>query len=273
MGDVRPWVRMHWGHPVHAGESNFLPEAATTALENLVILEAIRREAEKLIRRHQKYLSDLAANIRRKETRSGTKIAKVMHVPPYWACDDGFNPYHVRSGVQGISYAIDRALSAGQYSPRPAVKYAIPKEDGGSREVSVFQVADNAVSTLTFNRLIEKNARHLSAHAYAYRRDLTVHDAVLHVSSDFRSKSRIFVAEFDFSKFFDSISHEHIHRTLADERFFLTERERRVNRCVPENTGARSGKLRSEYEARAGKGDTPRHVHILISCQHRRVSP
>jgi RNA-directed DNA polymerase len=36
------------------------------------------------------------------------------------------------------------------------------------------------------------------------------------------------VAEFDFSKFFDSISHEHIRRTLADRRFFVTERERRI---------------------------------------------
>jgi len=203
-------------------------EAATIPLQNIVILTAIRKEAGKLVRRHQKYLSDLAANIRRKEARSGIAIVKVMQAPAYWTCDSGFNPYHVRSNAKGISYAVDRALSAGQYRPRPAVKYTVPKEDGGTREVSVFQVADNAVSTLTFNRLIEKNARHLSAHAYAYRRDLTVHDAVLHVSSDFRSKSRIFVAEFDFSKFFDSISHEHIRRTLADERFFLTERERKV---------------------------------------------
>lgn len=197
-------------------------------MENAVIFDAIRNEAEKLIRRQQKYLSDLAANIRRKQQRSGTAINKTMHEPAYWSWDDGFNPYHVRSNARGIAYAIDKALTTAMYRPRPAAKYVVPKVDGGSRAVSVFQVADNAVSTLTFNRLIEKNARHLSAHAYAYRRDLTVHDAVLHVSSDLHGKSRIFVAEFDFSKFFDSISHEHIRRTLMDERFFLTERERKV---------------------------------------------
>lgn len=197
-------------------------------MENLVIHDAIHGEAEKLIRRHQKYLSDLAANIHRKEMRSGTKIAKTMHQPSYWSYDRGFNPYHVRSASRGIAYAIDKALADGQYRPRPAAKYVVPKEGGSTREVSVFQVADNAVSNLTFGRLIEKNARHLSSHAYAYRRDLTVHDAVLHVSSDFRLKSRIFIAEFDFSKFFDSISHDHIRRILADERFFLTDRERKV---------------------------------------------
>ncbi len=151
-----------------------------------------------------------------------------MHMPAYWSANAGFNPYHVKSHAKGIAYAIDKALVAGQYRPRPAAKYSVPKAGGGLREVSVFQVADNAVSNLTFSRLIEKNARHLSAHAYAYRRDLTVHDAVLHVFSDFQAKSRIFVAEFDFSKFFDSISHEHIKRVLADHRFFLTERELKV---------------------------------------------
>jgi RNA-directed DNA polymerase len=186
-------------------------------MSNGVIFSAVREEAEKLIRRHQKYLSDLAANIRRKERRSGLAIAKTMHMPGYWSVNEGFNPYHVKSHAAGIAYAIEKALASGQYRPRPAAKYVVPKGDGGSREVSVFQVADNAVSNLTFGRLIEKNARHLSAHAYAYRRDLTVHDAVLHVYSDFQGKSRIFVAEFDFSKFFDSIAHEHIHRVLAPD--------------------------------------------------------
>jgi len=27
--DFRPWVWMHWGRPMHAGESTFLPGAAT----------------------------------------------------------------------------------------------------------------------------------------------------------------------------------------------------------------------------------------------------
>jgi RNA-directed DNA polymerase len=197
-------------------------------LRNRVIKSAVCDEAEKLIRRHQKYLSDLAANIRRKESRAGASIPKVMHFPEYWAADVGFNPYHVRSRADGIAYAIDKALASGKYRPRPAAKYSVPKHDGSSRSVSVFQIADNAVSNLTFNRLIEKNARHLSAHAYAYRRDLSVHDAVLHVVSDFHAKSRIFIAEFDFSKFFDSISHDHIRRILSDKRFFLTDRELKV---------------------------------------------
>jgi RNA-directed DNA polymerase len=215
-----PGARRRIYFSARGGESN--------NLKNSVILSAVREEARKLIRRHQKYLSELAANIRRRERRSGVLTAKTLHMPGYWSSDKGFNPYYVNAHASGIAYAIDKALSSGEYRPRPAAKYSVPKGNGGLREVSVFQVADNAVSKLTYDRLIEKNARHLSSHAYAYRRDLTVHDAVLHVYSDFQGRSRIFVAEFDFSKFFDSISHEHIRRVLKDQRFFVTEREDKV---------------------------------------------
>lgn len=197
-------------------------------MKHSVIFDAVRDEAHKLIRRHQKYASDLAAAVRRREKRSGLLQAKHIHVPEYWSADRGFNPYYVRAHSAGIAYAIDKALASGRYHPRPAVIYQVRKPDGTLRDVAVFQVADSAVSTLTFRRLIEKNARHLSSHAYAYRRDLTIHDAVLHISSDFNLKSRIFIAEFDFRKFFDSISHDHIHRVLKDERFFITDREYRV---------------------------------------------
>jgi len=213
---------------MHAGESIFLPGAAIFALKHSVIYEAIRDEAHKLIRRHQKYASDLAANLRRREKRSGEPQTKHIHLPEYWSVDEGFDPYHVHSHAAGIAYAMEKALASGQYRPRPAIVYQIKKTDETFRDVAVFQVADSSVSTLTFRRLIEKNARHLSSRAYAYRPDLTLHDAVLHISSDFRLKSRIFIAEFDFRKYFDSISHEHIHRVLKDERFFITDREQRV---------------------------------------------
>jgi len=197
-------------------------------VRNAVIFSAIRDEAHKLIRRHQKYASNLAEALRRKERRSGIPQSKHIHRPEYWDADKGFDPYHVRAHAAGTAYAIDKALRTGCYRPLPAVFYSVGKADGTLRDVSIFQVADSAVSALTFRRLIEKNACHLSAKAYAYRPDLTIHDAVLHISSGFQSRSRIFIAEFDFRKFFESISHEHIRRVLKDERFFITDRERKV---------------------------------------------
>jgi hypothetical protein len=116
------------------------------------------------------------------------------------------------------------------YLPRNAVFYEVPKADGTMREVSVFQVADSAVSRLVFGNLLEKNRQRLSAYSFAYRSDLTVHDAIQHIAADIRDKPRIFVAEYDFSKYFDSIRHEHIWRTLRQQRFLVTEVEELVLR-------------------------------------------
>jgi RNA-directed DNA polymerase len=73
---------------------------------------------------------------------------------------------------------------------------------------------------------MQKNARHFSASAYAYRGDLSIHDAILHIASDLKQRNRLYLAEFDFAKFFDSISHGHIMMMLEDRRFFVTLREK-----------------------------------------------
>ena len=186
---------------------------------------AIRREAEKLIRKREVYLTNLAREARRRELRSGLPQTKYVQTPVYWNLSPGFNPYYVRRHAAAIGRSMERSLAAGTYKPRPAFQYSVPKLGGGERHVSVFQVADSALSRLTFIRLMEKNARHLSASAYAYRRDLSVHDAILHIASDLTRRNRLYLAEFDFAKYFDSISHEHLLTVLSDRRFFITTRE------------------------------------------------
>jgi hypothetical protein len=104
----------------------------------------------------------------------------------------------------------------------------VPKADGSNRTVSVFQVADAAVSRLIFRSLLEKNRQRLSAYSFAYRRDLTVHDAIQHIAADIVGRERIFIAEYDFAKYFQSILHEHIWRILQDQRFLVTDLEHRV---------------------------------------------
>jgi RNA-directed DNA polymerase len=190
------------------------------------IEETIRAEAAKLIRRHEMYMSNLAAEVRRRSARSGLASQKMILTPAHWSVATGFNPYHVRKHVKAIARSLERQLATRQYAPRPAFQYSVPKPDGTLRRVSLFQVADSALSKLTFQRLMAKNARHFSASAYAYRGDLSIHDAILHIGSELRQRNRLYLAEFDFAKFFDSISHEHILRMLDDRRFYVTRRER-----------------------------------------------
>lgn len=198
------------------------------------LAEDISWEAEKLVRRHQLYAARVDDTARRVRRRGGTPAAKSIFVPRYWAVDAGFNPYKVRGRARSIGYAIERALNSGNYAPRPAVSFEVPKDGGGTRMVSVFQVADNAVSRLVYKQLLTKNSTRFSSRCYAYRTDLTLHDAVLDIASDLRGKKRVFVAEFDFAKYFDSISHDHITALLRDRRFFVTETELRVIRAFLE---------------------------------------
>ncbi len=79
---------------------------------------------------------------------------------------------------------------------------------------------------------MEKNARHFSASAYAYRIDLSIHDAIMHIASDLRLRNRSYLAEFDFEKFFESVSHEHIFRMLENGRFFVTPSREVHNRGI-----------------------------------------
>jgi RNA-directed DNA polymerase len=192
------------------------------------IEQAIFDEAEKLVKRHQRYVSGVADEIQRRRRRSGLPVAKALHTPAYWKVDRGFDPYWVRSNAATIAYAVKKRLAAKSYAPRPAVSYEVPKADGGTRIVSVFQVADNAVSRLVFKALLNKNLSRLSARCYAYRTDVTLHDAVIHIASEFSAASRLFLAEYDFKKFFDSIAHEHIQRILDGRRFYLTPVESRI---------------------------------------------
>jgi hypothetical protein len=192
------------------------------------IENAIRTEAEKLIRRHEMYATNLAREAQRREARSGLAQATVVKTPEYWSLANGFNPYYVRRHAKAIAKALERRLGTETYAPYPPFKYSVPRGDGTNRIVSVFQVADSAMSSLTFRRLMAKNARHFSANSYAYRTDLSLQDAILHIASDFRLRNRLYLAEFDFAKYFDSVSHEHILRMLDDRRFFVTRRERLI---------------------------------------------
>jgi RNA-directed DNA polymerase len=190
---------------------------------------AIRAEADKLIRRHELYCRELDDENKRRRRRSTGSVA-ILHVqrPSYWSLAAGFNPYLVRARASRIAPLIRARLTDRSYKPHSPSAYHVPKPDGSNREVSVFQVADSAVSRLIFESLLEKNRPRLSARAYAYRKDLSAHDALQYMQSEFAQRERLFVAEYDFSKYFDTIDHEHIWRTLEEGRFLLTDVERHV---------------------------------------------
>jgi RNA-directed DNA polymerase len=189
---------------------------------------AIEEEAVKLISRHQRYAKGVHDEIIRIERRSGVRHPKRLLHPQYWTVSPGFDPYHVRSNAGIYAHAIEKKLRRGHYRPRPAVSYEVPKPDGTMRSISVFQVADNALSRLIYKDLMAKNAPRFSARCYAYRTDVTLHDAVQHISAQFRRDVRLYIAEFDYSKFFASLSHDFLDSTMSEQRFLHTKREKAI---------------------------------------------
>jgi hypothetical protein len=189
----------------------------------------ISSEALKLIRRFEGYARRLAEErIRRLRRTIGVPVAVELRRPAYWALARGFDPYLVRATAPRIAHSIELSVRRLSYLPRNPVIYVVPKAGGGTREVSVFQVADNAVSLKAFGTLMEKNRPLLSSRAYAYRDDVTAQNAIEYLYSELRSTSRTFIAEYDFSKYFDNISHDYLWRILRDRRFAISPQERNI---------------------------------------------
>ena len=194
------------------------------------VTRAIYEEAQKLVVRHQSYAHRLSESRKRRELRSGTPLPtdKEIKFPAYWECDRGFNPYHVRKQHGSIARAIKKSLGTGSYVPRPAVIHEIPKKGGGTRQLSVFQVADQAISRMIFGRLMAKNSSRLNPKCYAYRKDRTVHDAISNIAYDLKGAQRIYLAEYDFRDFFPAICHDQVKKVLSDSHFYLTNREMKI---------------------------------------------
>lgn len=82
----------------------------------------------------------------------------------------------------------------------------VSKDDGTRRKLNIFPLPDAALSTIVYKSLLHKNLPRLSSYAYGYRDDRTAHDAVHHIFNEWKRCDRVYVAEYDFSKFFDLLS-------------------------------------------------------------------
>lgn len=190
--------------------------------------EAIEEEAEKLIQRYQHYHNALHLDVQRKSERLGAAQHKVVKTPEAWDRDRLFNPFYVRRRAKSIATSIATKIRAGTYIPRPPILQSVRKKGGGTRQVSVFQVPDAAVSRLFYKDVLAKNKHRFSSFSYAYRNDRNVHFAIQDIAIDLQEASRTFVAEFDFSDFFGSISHDYLLAQLSKNGFMVGRDDRRV---------------------------------------------
>ncbi|MGX5681161.1 reverse transcriptase domain-containing protein [Schumannella luteola] len=121
-----------------------------------------------------------------------------------------------------------KKIRGGEWSPNRPGGFQVPKSDGSFRTVSAFEIADEVISRRLFLSLFRKNHALFSGHSYAYSPGLTPHDAIRYISTELRREQRIFVAEYDFRKFFDNVSHEYFWKAARELGAIMSPIERRL---------------------------------------------
>lgn len=192
------------------------------------LVKQINAESEKLSLRHHAYHNALHIENQRKKQRSYNPSLKKIMKPTSWAKDKKFNPFYVKKNAKAIAFSIAKKIKNKTYFPHDPDINTIPKTSGGYREVAIYQIPDAAVSTLFYQRLLSKNKHRFSSYSYAYRNDRNVHFAIQDIAVSLSNSSRLFVAEFDFSKFFDTISHEYLYNQFNQNGFFISDEEQYV---------------------------------------------
>lgn len=190
------------------------------------LVKIISDEAEKLILRYHAYHNHLQQEHERNNKRFGTYPRKKVNKPDYWDNDRKFNPFYVRKKAKSIAKSVAKKIKEKTYKPNPPHIKRIPKNSGGYRNVSIYQIQDAAVSKLFYSRLLTKNKHRFSSFSYAYRNDRNVHFAIQDMWIDISMSSRMFIAEFDFSNFFGSISHRYLKEQFDKNGFFISEEEK-----------------------------------------------
>jgi hypothetical protein len=186
----------------------------------------ILRECAKLIRRQQKHVRSQRRYQARFAKRTGLAAQKSdSYIPGYWGVDCHFDPFYVRSRADVIAHSIASEIRAETYKPKPNLILELDKPGGGTRQITVFTVPDSAVSHYLFRQLLQRNGQLFSSYSYAYRRDRNAHHAIEHLYGNVQGRKRQYVLEFDFSKYFDSISHKYLFDVLR-RLFKVSPRER-----------------------------------------------
>lgn len=192
------------------------------------LVKVIEEESDKLILRYHAYHNALHHEHLRNKKRISNPPSKIIKTPDYWLEDKKFNPFYVKKKSKSIARSVAKKISEQTYVPFPPHIKKIPKPSGGFRTISVYQIPDAAVSRIYYNRLLAKNKHRFSSFSYAYRNDRNVHFAIQDIWLDISGDARSFIAEFDFSDFFGSISHDYLKAQYDSNGFFISDEERYV---------------------------------------------
>jgi hypothetical protein len=192
---------------------------------------AIEKQTTRTIHKYHALGYRSIRDLLRREKRTGKHSQKSLHTPPRWKIEQQFDPFYVKGNLGALAHAIEKAIKAKSYVPRPCLNAEIAKDGGGKRRISIYCIPDAAVGTWLRDRLQERNRHLLSKSAFAYRADKNANDAIRLIADAVRPSPRLFVVEYDFEKFFDSIGHPYLLKVLA-QHFQVRSEEMAVLRAL-----------------------------------------
>lgn len=131
------------------------------------------------------------------------------------------------AGVDGVRFSdidsygesrwleeLQEELEKERYRPQPVKRVMIPKPGGGKRPLGIPTIRDRVVQTAVTIFLEPIFEADLEENAFAYRRDRNAHDALREVQQGLLDR-RVHVVDGDLSKYFDTIPHADLLKTVA----------------------------------------------------------
>src|SRR5690606_11553713 len=128
-----------------------------------ILLDDIDKISLQLKKRFEDYHNNLHLWYKRTSKNYIDFDSKYVNYPREWDEDKKFNPYYVLKRNKQIAKSLSKNILAGKYEPNSPFIKTIPKPGGGTRDISIYQIQDSAVSYRIYKNLLTKNKHRFSS--------------------------------------------------------------------------------------------------------------
>jgi RNA-directed DNA polymerase len=127
---------------------------------------------------------------------------------------DGMSVEELADHLRAHWVELREQLLAGGYQPRAVKRHAIPKSDGGVRDLGIPTVLDRFIQQALLQVLQPLIDPSFSQHSYGFRPGRRAHGAILAAQGHIQN-GNCWVVDVDLEKFFDRVNHDVLMGKLA----------------------------------------------------------